>query len=112
MRRRTTSPRCRKRTPAPPRRASSTAVARDALGETYFASCLVSEEQRWPVIVSPRAERDLRSIPRSEVVRLSTAIDRLRDGPFRGDVRKLAGHTNEWRLRVGDSRIRFEPDAA
>jgi mRNA interferase RelE/StbE len=38
------------------------------------------------------------------------AIDRLAAGPRYGDVRKLQGKENEWRLRVGGWRVRFRPD--
>ena len=38
------------------------------------------------------------------------ALDRLTDAPLTGDVVKLA-NTEEWRLRVGDWRVRFERDA-
>jgi mRNA-degrading endonuclease RelE of RelBE toxin-antitoxin system len=40
----------------------------------------------------------------------ASPLDRLTGDPPAGDVVKLA-NTDEWRLRVGDWRIRFERDA-
>jgi mRNA interferase RelE/StbE len=44
---------------------------------------------------------------RQRVVR---ALDLLVAEPPRGDVRKFQGRDDEWRLRVGDWRIRFTRD--
>jgi mRNA interferase RelE/StbE len=38
------------------------------------------------------------------------ALDRLIGDPAAGDVVKLAGVDDEWRLRVGDWRVRFTRD--
>jgi len=42
--------------------------------------------------------------------RVIQALDRLTDHPPAGDVVKLVS-TDEWRLRVGDWRVRFKRDA-
>jgi mRNA interferase RelE/StbE len=42
--------------------------------------------------------------------RIRAAINELRNGPTRGDTRKLQGEENIWRLRVGEWRVRFTPD--
>ena len=42
--------------------------------------------------------------------RILAALDRLAADPTAGDVRKLQGVAEEWRLRVGDWRIRFQYD--
>jgi mRNA-degrading endonuclease RelE of RelBE toxin-antitoxin system len=41
--------------------------------------------------------------------RVQRAVDRYAEDSL-GDVRKLHGGLNEWRLRVGDWRVRFEID--
>lgn len=38
------------------------------------------------------------------------ALDRLTGNPPTGDVVRLAGIDDEWRLRVGDWRVRFTRD--
>jgi mRNA interferase RelE/StbE len=40
------------------------------------------------------------------------ALDGLSAQPPRGDVSRLAGIEQEWRLRVGDWRVRFTCDKA
>ncbi len=47
---------------------------------------------------------DVRQIPR-----IVTAVQAL-ERDFSGDVRKLAGLENRWRLRVGSWRVRFQLD--
>jgi mRNA interferase RelE/StbE len=43
---------------------------------------------------------------RPDQQRIRAAVDRLPEG----DVRKLKGFRDEWRLRVGDWRVRFKID--
>lgn len=52
--------------------------------------------------------RDMRRLPAAERTRIFTALDRMVDEPFAGDVQKLGGRENDWRLCVGPWRIRFE----
>jgi mRNA interferase RelE/StbE len=61
-------------------------------------------------VFTPRARRDFRRLDRPVQRRITQALDRLVDDPPRGDVRKLAGSEDEWRLRVGDWRVRFSRD--
>jgi mRNA interferase RelE/StbE len=61
-------------------------------------------------IFSARAGRDFKRLDPPIQRRIIGALDRLTDDPPTGDVVKLA-NTNEWRLRVGDWRVRFERDA-
>ena len=42
--------------------------------------------------------------------RIFSALDRLTEDPPRGDVRKLTGGMDEWRLRVGSWRVLFRYD--
>ncbi|MBI4540069.1 MAG: type II toxin-antitoxin system RelE/ParE family toxin [Gemmatimonadetes bacterium] len=60
----------------------------------------------------PRAEKDLQKLPLTAQHRIVEAIDRFA-ATGHGDVKKLAGaDPPEWRLRVGDYRVRFEIDKA
>ena len=63
-------------------------------------------------VITAAAERDLHRLERSARQRIFDALDRLVGDPPQGDVRKLSGRKDEWRLRVGDWRIRFRYDRA
>lgn len=65
---------------------------------------------RWRIVVTPRAERDLKGLPTRDQARIRTGLDALAAFPTQGDLSKLRGRENEWRLRVGDWRVRFELD--
>ena len=60
----------------------------------------------WQVRWRNRAEDDLEALPRQVQQRVATALDRLAE-TGQGSVRKLQGQPPEWRLRVGDWRVRF-----
>jgi mRNA interferase RelE/StbE len=64
---------------------------------------------RWAYVVTPPARRDLRRLDRPVKQRIVDALDRFVADPRAGDTRKLA-NSDEWRLRVGDWRIRFNFD--
>jgi mRNA interferase RelE/StbE len=59
------------------------------------------------IIVTPQARVDVRRIDRETAMRILTALDRLaRTGE--GDVKRLQDiEPPEFRLRVGDYRVRF-----
>jgi mRNA interferase RelE/StbE len=59
---------------------------------------------------SAKASRDFKRLDRPVQRRVVSALDRLTGDPPAGDVVKLT-NTDEWRLRVGDWRARFERDA-
>ena len=61
-------------------------------------------------VFSARAGRDFKRLDRPVQRRIVSALDRLTGNPPAGDVVKLADAA-EWRLRVGDWRVRFERDA-
>lgn len=63
-------------------------------------------------VFTPPARRDLRRLDRPVQRRIVQALDRLVGDPPAGDVVKLAGVEHEWRLRVGDWRVRFTRDDA
>lgn len=60
----------------------------------------------WNVRISRRADRDLANLDPSFYIRVVEAIDRLAE-KNQGDLIKLRGMTNTWRLRVGDWRVRL-----
>lgn len=67
----------------------------------------MSEAQSWSIDLTPRAQRELCRAPAAERTRIVAALNVLRAGPGHGDVRKLQGQYEEWRLRVGNWRVRF-----
>jgi Plasmid stabilisation system protein. len=68
------------------------------------------------IVLSRRAERDLRRIGRGEALaRLREALEGLAVGEANLDVKPLAGSAPWHRLRVGDHRVLYravEPDEA
>jgi len=58
---------------------------------------------------SPRAERDRRRLPRDVAGRVASVIQGLRDDPRPPGSSKLTAST-EWRIRVGDYRVRYRID--
>ena len=61
---------------------------------------------KWQLRWAPRAEADLVPMERRIRERVLAALERLAD-TGRGDVVKIRGHDQEWRLRVGVYRIRL-----
>jgi mRNA interferase RelE/StbE len=64
----------------------------------------------WQVEFTRSAQRDLRRLDPQVRRRVVAALDGLRSEPAQGDIRKLKGIDDEWRLRVGDWRVRFRRD--
>lgn len=65
-------------------------------------------ESYWNVVVDDRARKDLRRIDPPVRKRILSAIARLAQGAeLTGDVKRLRD-SDEYRLRVGDRRVRFE----
>jgi len=65
----------------------------------------------WTVILTGSARRDLRRLEPPVAARILDALDRLAT-TGQGDVQRLRGSIDEWRLRVGDWRVRFRYDLA
>ena len=65
--------------------------------------------EAWGYVLTPQSRRDLRRLDLSVRLRIFDALD-LYVAERRGDVRKLRGKLDEWRLRVGQWRVRFRPD--
>lgn len=60
----------------------------------------------WRVVWTRRAQRDLNHLDRTIADRIGRAISRLAETE-QGDVKRLRGYEGEWRLRVGDWRVRL-----
>ena len=63
----------------------------------------------WQIAYTRRAHRDLQGLDRVVAARVYAAVVRLADSG-QGDVRRLRGYSSEWRLRVGDWRVRLTYD--
>jgi mRNA interferase RelE/StbE len=66
-------------------------------------------EAPWTYVITPPARRDMRRLDRPVKQRIVDALDRFVANPQAGNTRKLADN-DEWRLRVGDWRVRFNFD--
>lgn len=60
-------------------------------------------------VFSARAGRDFKRLDPPVQRRIVSALERLTGAPPTGDVVKLTD-ADEWRLRVGDWRVRFDRD--
>lgn len=60
----------------------------------------------WHIAYSGRARRELRSLDPSVAKRVLQALDRLASQQY-GDVQRVRGQAQQWRLRVGDWRVFF-----
>lgn len=69
-------------------------------------------EQDWRIELTPAARRDLKRLDPQIARRVIDALDGLSTRPPRGDIRRLTGIDAEWRLRVGDWRVRFTREQA
>ena len=65
----------------------------------------------WTIRLSPEATKQLAALPRDHQVTLGTAIDRMRQDPFQGNVQPLKGKRwhGRYRKRVGRYRLIFIP---
>ena len=61
---------------------------------------------RYGVEFLPRALKDFKRIPRTDMERIFDRVERMRDD-LAGDVKRLVHFTTEYRLRVGDYRVLF-----
>lgn len=62
----------------------------------------------WSYAVTPSARRDLRRLDPPIRRRIIAGLDRFVADPFAADIRKL--NRLEWRLRIGEWRVRFAFD--
>ena len=61
----------------------------------------------WSVSLLRQPEKMLHRLPKDVTRRLWAAIQRLAEDPRSPECRKLAGHENLCRLRVGDWRVSY-----
>lgn len=61
-------------------------------------------------VFTARARRDFKRLDPPIQRRIVSALDRLTAEPPTGDIVRLAGDHDEYRLRVGDWRVRFYRD--
>ena len=64
----------------------------------------------WHVLVSPRAEKDLAGVSTGDRNTIINVLRRIANDPGSGDLKKLSGGENQWRLRVGRWRVRLRFD--
>ena len=64
----------------------------------------------YKVVPKPSIEKDLRSLPKSTVLRIVNQIEKLGEGPFPSHTLKLEVAKNLFRIRVGDYRLVYEVD--
>lgn len=57
-----------------------------------------------------QAEKQLGKLDKNTRLRIIAALDRLREAYPVGDIRKMQGYDDLWRLRVGDYRIVMQID--
>ena len=67
----------------------------------------MNEPCQWRILVTSRAGQELKGLTTRDQTRIRRAIDALAADPRRSDIAKLRGVEDEWRLRVGDWRMRF-----
>lgn len=65
----------------------------------------------WTVTLTGSARRDIRRLDSPVAARILEALERLAT-TGQGDIQRLRGTPDEWRLRVGDWRVRFRYDTA
>lgn len=69
----------------------------------------MSQWKPWSVAWSRRSQHDLRRLQRQVADRMIRAVER-HAGTGQGDIAKLEGSGNTYRLRVGEWRVRLRYD--
>lgn len=57
------------------------------------------------LLFTDQAEKQLAKLDKNARVRIIASLDRLREAYPVGDMRKMQGYDDLWRLRVGDYRV-------
>ncbi|MGH2917077.1 MAG: type II toxin-antitoxin system RelE family toxin [Solirubrobacteraceae bacterium] len=71
----------------------------------------MSDGGDWRLKITNPAARDIKRLDKPVQQRILAALPGLQSDPPAGDVKRLTGHKPpQWRLRVGDYRIRFNRD--
>jgi mRNA interferase RelE/StbE len=71
----------------------------------------MTDTPTWKVIIQEKEKRYLAKLPRRERERILDAMSGMTADPLAGDVVKLKGNMEGYRLRVGRWRILFAVDA-
>ena len=61
----------------------------------------------YQVELKPKAEKDLKSLQKADIARISERFQLLENG-MQGDVKRLSNHSPEYRMRCGNYRALFE----
>ena len=67
----------------------------------------MSDGGSWHYLLTNPARRDLRRLDSQMRSRVVAALDRLAEDPYSGDIRQVHDGGDQWRLRVGDWRVRY-----
>lgn len=62
------------------------------------------------LLFTTQAEKQLAKLDKNNRLRIIASLDRLREAYPVGDMRKMQGYDDLWRLRVGDYRIVMQID--
>ena len=65
---------------------------------------------KWRLQWNNRAIKDVKKLDESVKKRILESLNSLVQQPASADVKKLKGNSNEYRLRVGEWRVRFQVD--
>jgi mRNA interferase RelE/StbE len=57
------------------------------------------------IVITPKAQREIKSLPRAIQDRIRPAIRALRDNPYPPGMQKLKVIEDHYRIRVGDYRV-------
>jgi mRNA interferase RelE/StbE len=66
----------------------------------------------YEVVILPRAQKQIRSIPSRIAESVEEKLRSLAENPRPAGCKKLRGHEEAWRIRVGDYRIIYDIDNA
>ena len=64
----------------------------------------------YTILISKSVQKQMDKLPDSVSTRISEKIQRLEEEPRPNGAVKLKGYENQYRIRVGDYRIRYEID--
>ena len=62
------------------------------------------------ILFTAQAEKQIAKLDRNVKLRLISSLERLRESYPVGDMRKMQGYDDLWRLRVGDYRVVMQID--
>jgi mRNA interferase RelE/StbE len=62
------------------------------------------------ILFTVQAEKQLAKLDKNARLRIIASLDRLREAYPVGDMRKMQGYEDLWRLRVGDYRVVMQID--